>query len=96
MKGNKIMKQKLTMDEYEKIEHLVDYALGAPNKKEAQKYIDQLQSYENNLYGNARNIMGELISYVKSASGRVKDKEHWIDCVKNRLYVLGSYGVEKE
>ena len=40
--------------------------------------------------------MGELISYVKGASGRVKDKEHWIDCVKNRLYVLGSYGVEKE
>lgn len=89
------MKQKLTIEEYEEIEHLVDCAIDAPNKKEAQKYINQMQSFENNLCGNAHNIMGELISYVKSASGRVKDKEHWIDCVRNRLYVLGSHGVEK-
>lgn len=89
------MKQKLTIEEYGKIEHLVDCAIEAPNKKEAQKYINQMQSYENNLSGNARNIMGELICYVKSASGRVKDKDHWIDCVRNRLYVLKGYGVEE-
>ena len=89
------MKEKLIQQEYQTIKQLVDCAIDAPNKKEAQKYIIQMQSYENNLYGNASNIMGELISYVKSASGRVKDKEHWIDCVRNRLYVLGSHGVEK-
>lgn len=89
------MKEKLTAEEYEKIKQLVDCAIDAPNKKEAQKYINQMQSYENDLCGNVRNIMGELISYVKSASGRVKDKGHWIDCVRNRLYVLDSHGVEK-
>ena len=89
------MKEKLIQQEYQTIKQLVDCAIDAPNKKEAQKYIIQMQSYENNLYGNASNIMGELISYVKSASGRVKDKEHWIDCVRNRLYVLGSHGVER-
>lgn len=89
------MKEKLTVEEYGKIKQLVDCAIDAPNKKEAQRYINQIQSYEYDLCGNVSNIMGELISYVKSASGRVKDKEHWIDCVRNRLYVLGSHGVEK-
>lgn len=89
------MKEKLTVEEYGKIKQLVDCAIDAPNKKEAQRYINQIQSYEYDLCGNVSNIMGELISYVKSASGRVKDKEHWIDCVRNRLYVLGRYGVEK-
>ena len=73
------MKEKLSINEYEEIKQLVDCALDAPNS----------------LNGNAFNILSELISYVESASGRVRDKEHWIDCVKNRLYVLGWYGVEK-
>lgn len=89
------MKEKLSINEYEEIKQLVDCALDAPNKKEAQKYINQIQSYGYSLNGNAFNILSELISYVESASGRVRDKEHWIDCVKNRLYVLGWYGVEK-
>lgn len=89
------MKEKLTLQEYQEIKQLVDNALYAPNKKEAQKYITQIQSYRYNLCGNADNILSELISYAESASGQVKDKQHWIDCVKNRLYVLGSHGVEK-
>lgn len=35
------MKEKLTLDEYKEIEQLVGYALVAPNKKEAQRNIDQ-------------------------------------------------------
>ena len=89
------MNEKLTLQEYQEIKQLVDSAIYAPNKKEARKYIIQIQSYRYNLCGNAYNILGELISYVESASGRVADKQHWIDCVKNRLYVLESHGVEK-
>lgn len=89
------MKEKLTQQEYQKIIELVDNAIYAPNKKEAQKYITQIQSYRYNLCGNADNILSELISYTKSASGRVTDKQHWIGCVENKLYVLKGYGVEK-
>lgn len=88
------MKEKLTPQEYEEIKQLVDSAIYAPNKKEAQQYINKMQSYRYNLCGNTNNILGELISYVESASGRVADKQHWIECVKNRLYVLGRHGVE--
>ena len=38
------MKEKLTLEEYRKIEQLVVCALDAPNKKEAQKYINKIQS----------------------------------------------------
>lgn len=89
------MKEKLTQQEFQKIKQLVDNAIYAPNKKEAQKYITQIQSYRYNLCGNADNILSELISYTKSASGRVTDKQHWIGCVENKLYVLKGYGVEK-
>lgn len=89
------MKEKLTQQEYQEIKQLVDNAIYALNKKEAQKYITQMQSYRDNLCGNADNILSELISYAECASGRVTDKQHWIGCVENRLYVLEGYGVEK-
>lgn len=89
------MKEKLIKEEYEEIKQLVDYALDAPNKKEAQKYINQMQSYEYSLCGNARNILGELICCVKDASGRVSDKERKSYFVRSKLYVLECHGVEK-
>lgn len=89
------MKEKLTKEEYEEIEQLVDCALYAPNKKEAQKYINRMQSYEYSLWGNASNILGELICCVKDASGRVSDKERKSYFVKSKLYVLECHGVEK-
>lgn len=90
------MKEKLTIEEYEKIKQLVDCALDASNKKDAQKYINQMQSYEYNLCGNARNILGELICCVKNASGRVADKERKIYFVRSKLYVLECHGVENK
>lgn len=89
------MKDILTLEEFKEIEQLVDYALDAPNKKEAQKYIKELQLYRYSLDGRANNIFGELIGYVQDASGRVTDKERRIDSVKSKLYVLKRYGVEK-
>ena len=90
------MKQKLTSEEYEQIKQLVECALDSPNKEEAQKYINKMQSYKYNLCGNASYILSELVCYVKDASGRVTDKERRIYSVKSKLYELESYGVEKQ
>lgn len=90
------MKEKLTTEEYTAIEQLVESALDAPNKKEAQKYINKIQSYGYGLCGNASNILGELICYVKDASGRVADKERRVYFAKSKLYVLECYGVDKQ
>lgn len=87
------MNGKLTTEEYKEVERLVNCALDASNKKEAQKYIDKIQSYGSNLYGSAGNIFGELISYVKDASGRVSDKGNRRDSVVNTLFKLECYGV---
>lgn len=89
------MKEKLTVQEYEEIKQLVDSAIYASNKKEAQRYINQMNSYRYNLCGNADNILGELIGYVQNASDRVPDKERRIYSAKNKLYILGGCGVEK-
>ncbi|URJ45470.3 hypothetical protein MF628_005299 [Paenibacillus polymyxa] len=35
-------------------------------------------------------IVGELVAYTKTASGQVKDKEHWIRAVNQSLYKLNS------
>ena len=85
------MKEKLTTEEYTSIEQLVEYALDAPNKKEAQKYINKIQSYGYSLFGNANYILGELVCYVKDASGRVTDKEY----AKQYLAKLEKYQLEQ-
>lgn len=88
------MKEKLTKEEYKEIEKLVKYAIYSPNKKDAQNYIDKIQSYEIGLYGRANIILSELVCYVKDASGRVTNKESRIDSVNSKLFELEGYGVE--
>lgn len=86
------MKEKITIDEYREIERLVEFALYAPNKNEAQNYINNMQSYGYGLCGRVGNIFGELVCYVKDASGRVTDKERRIYSVKSKLSDLEFYG----
>ena len=88
-----MMNGKLTTEEYKEVERLVNCALDALDKKEAQKYIDKIQSYGCNLYGNTGNIFGELVSCVKTASGSVADKKNQCDFVENTLFKLECYGV---
>ena len=88
------MKEKLTKEEYNEIEKLVKDAMYSPNKKEAQNYIDKIQSYEIGLYGRASIILSELVCYVKDASGRVTNKERRIESVNSKLFELEGCGVE--
>ncbi len=89
------MKDKLSIKEYEEIKQLVDCALTAPNKKEAQKYINELSSYGYSLYGNANIIFNELVCCVQDASGRITDKEKKKYFAESTLYKLESFGVKK-
>lgn len=88
------MKEYLSQEEYEKIKELVNCAVNAANKKDAENYIRKIQSYGYGLVGRAYNILNELISYVKDAFGRVSDKERRIYAVNSKLYELETYGVE--
>lgn len=74
-KGVIAMKDKLTQSEFNRISELVHCALDAPNKKEAERYIQQIPYVCLYLCGPARNILSELTATTKSASGRVSNKE---------------------
>ncbi len=82
--------RRLTSEEYEKIEMLVNGAIMAGNKKEANTYINRLEFMKGTLKigTNSSYILSELIAYTKDASGQVSEKEHWIGAVKLSLYKL--------
>ncbi len=86
---------KFTKEEFENIKKLVNAAIYASNKKEANIYINKLNFYGYDIIGNARSIFSVLVSWVINASGRVRDKERKISFVQQELYKLEMYGVEK-
>ena len=83
-------KGKLTDEEFEEIKILVNKAVDASNKKSAEPFIKRLDFMQKTLYIEAykKNVLGELVSYVKTASGQVSNKEHWMDAVTQSLYKL--------
>jgi len=72
------------------VKKLVDNATSARNKAEAKPYIERLDFLQAtaDIKPYTRNVFGELIGFVKPASGRVKDKAHWLKGVKAWLYKL--------
>lgn len=88
------MKEYLSREEYEKIKELVECALNAANKNDAEIYIRKIQTCGYDLYGKANNILNELVAYAKDASGRVSDKERRTCAVNSKLYELEIYGVK--
>lgn len=81
----------LSQDEYDRIDNLSHLAIAAPNKREGEKYIQQICYVCPDLCGAARNIVSEVYSYAKAASGRVADKDHWRNAVEASLYKLHSF-----
>ena len=88
------MKENLSQEEYDKIKELVNCAVNAANKKDAENYIKKIHFEGYGLVGRANNIFNELVCYVKDASGRVTDKERRIYAVNSKLYELEIYGVK--
>ena len=89
------MKAKLTQAEYDKIENLVNQALSAPNKAEAQKYIGVLEFLALDFEGSLSYKVSELCAGVKNASGRVSDKERKEYPCRQDLFTLRRF-IEKE
>lgn len=83
-------KGKLTVKEFEEIKVLVDKAITASNKMTAEPYIKRLDFMGRtlNIESYKRIVFGELVSYVSTASGQVKNKEHWIDAVNQSIFKL--------
>ena len=85
------MKYKLTQSEFDRISELVHCALNSPNKKDAERYIQQIPYVCLYLCGAAGNILSELIATTKSASGRVGNKERLIYFAEMSLYKLQDF-----
>lgn len=81
---------KLTSEEFEKIESLVQQAVNANNKKEAKPFRDRLNFMKNALTMQPyeRIVFSELVAYTTAASGQVRDKQHWLNAVNQSLYKL--------
>lgn len=80
----------LTVKEFEEIKLLADKAVSANNKKSAKPFINRLDFMQRTLdiEPYKRNVLAELVSYVRAASERVRDKEHWMGAVNQSLFKL--------
>jgi hypothetical protein len=80
---------KNTLDE---LRQLINEVMYASTKKDAQHPLKLLEFKASGLKGlidpYLSGKLGEVINYAKEASGRGKNKEHWISCVENHWYVF--------
>jgi len=76
----------------DELRQLVEEVMYASTKKEAQHSIRRLEfkaaavKVEVDRYFSGK--LSEVVSYAKEASGRVKNKDHWISCVEQCWYVF--------
>lgn len=88
------MRYKITQEEFNRIEELVDAALSAPNKQEARRHTQQMNFMAPDLGGGANNILHELIAETENASGRVADRNRKESFARTTLYKLEMF-IEK-
>ncbi|WP_425803413.1 hypothetical protein ACHOLT_17880 [Desulfitobacterium sp. Sab5] len=81
---------RLTGKEFEEIKMLADKAVSAHNKKSAEPFIKRLDFMRRTLdiEPYKRYVLAELVFNVSAASGRVRDREHWIGAVNQSLFKL--------
>lgn len=88
------MFKEMTVDKnrLDELRQLVEQVMYAPTKQEAQHSIRRLEFMASSIKGEVDRYfsgkLGEVISYAKEASGRVKNKDHWISCVEQCWYVF--------
>ena len=94
--GHKVNREKLS-----KIKKLIDDVTYSPTKKDAQiplrelEYISSTIQHKGEIDAYLAGKLNEVISFAKEASGRVRNKDHWISCVNQSWYVFEN-GVKKE
>ena len=85
------MRENITQKEYDEIEELINKAVSARTKADAQMYVDRLDSLVADLYGSANLIMSQLRSAAKSATGMVANKESKVYFCEMELSKLHKY-----
>ncbi len=86
----------LTREQYEKISRLVECAISAPNKKEAKRYVDQLNYVAVGLMGSANTVFSQLKSATAAATGRIAEKERRVQYCHAELYELKDFVLDEE
>jgi len=67
------------------IQELIDEAICASSKKEALPFLTRLKSLSLGMKDIIDSYhfvkLNEVIAYTEQASGKVKEKEHWVSCM---------------
>lgn len=77
------MKQNLTTEEYNQIEDVVSKAISAPNKKDAQRYMEKLRFLLSGYGGSIATVLSKLYSSTQAATGNIPDKsnrQYYVQC----------------
>jgi hypothetical protein len=81
-------------EEIKKIRRLVDELIYCPTKNDARHPLAKLNfaisTISHNIPPVALSKLQEVASYANEASGRSRNKEHWISCVDDSWYYFES------
>lgn len=89
-----MIRDKITEKEYEEISELVQNAISANNKREAKPFIDKLEFLGKDLIASTRIMYSELVAATISASGRIANKEFYVNDANMLLIKLKLFCVE--
>ncbi len=86
------MRTAITQDTYDEVSRIVECALSADTKKQAEPFTKHLEFLRSSGgYGGYANcVFGDLIASTKRASGKVADKERLSSFARTDLYKLKS------
>ena len=84
----------MTEDTLSELRDLIDEVILSSSKANAINStikLEKLVSHINNdLKQQHVNTLNKIVAYAKEASGRVKDKDHWISQVNQSWYVFSN------
>ena len=84
------MRTAITQDTYDEVSRIVECALSADTKEQAEPFTKRLEFLRSSGgYGGYVNcVLGDLIASTKHASGKVADKERLSSFARTDLYKL--------
>ena len=86
-------------EELSKIKSLINELIYSSTKNDGEKPFAALKSqilqYQGEIDSYLLGKLKESVNYAREASGRVKDKEHWIEMSERSLYTFEN-GIKRE